>query len=124
MKTGAPGHLGASDHSMSTLIDLSGTTALITGASRGIGAAIARTLHQAGACVFLNHPDLPDGSTRGEAMALADALGALRPDSARVIAADVADPAAVEAMMESIRAEAGGLDFLINNAGILRDRTT
>jgi 3-oxoacyl-[acyl-carrier protein] reductase len=108
---------------MSITIDLSGTTALITGASRGIGAAIARTLHRAGAFVFLNHPDSPDGSTRAEANDLAVALEAIRPDSARVNAADVADPAAVEAMMDTIRSAAGGLDYLINNAGILRDRT-
>jgi 3-oxoacyl-[acyl-carrier protein] reductase len=108
---------------MSIHIDLSGTTALITGASQGIGAEIARAMHRAGARVVLNHPDSPDGRTLADATALADELSAVRKDSALVRAADVRDPWAVEAMMRSIRDEAGGLDFLVNNAGILRDRS-
>jgi 3-oxoacyl-[acyl-carrier protein] reductase len=108
---------------MSISIDLSGTTALITGASQGIGAEIARTLHRAGARVILNHPDTADGKTRADATALASELLALRDASALVRAADVSDPGAVAAMMRTVRDEAGGLDFLVNNAGILRDRT-
>jgi 3-oxoacyl-[acyl-carrier protein] reductase len=108
---------------MSILIDLAGTTALITGASQGIGAGIARALHRAGARVILNHPDSPDGRTLVDATALADELSALGDDSVLVRGADVSDPGAVEAMMASIRDEVGGLDFLVNNAGILRDRT-
>jgi 3-oxoacyl-[acyl-carrier protein] reductase len=108
---------------MSITIDLSGLTALVTGASQGIGAATARLLHGAGARVILNHPDTTDGKTRADAFALAAALEALRPGSALVEAADVGDPAAVEAMMRSIAQAAGGLDILVNNAGILRDRT-
>lgn len=108
---------------MSITIDLAGTNALITGASRGIGAAIARAMHRAGARVILNHPDSADGQTRADATALAAELMRARGGSALVRAADVSDPVAVEAMMQSVREEAGGLDFLINNAGILRDRT-
>jgi 3-oxoacyl-[acyl-carrier protein] reductase len=108
---------------MSITIDLSGKTALITGASQGIGAAIARTLHAAGAQVILNHPDSADGKTRGDADVLAAELNTLRPQSALVEAADVRNPGAVEAMMQSIQRTAGGLDILVNNAGILRDRT-
>jgi 3-oxoacyl-[acyl-carrier protein] reductase len=108
---------------MSITIDLAGATALITGSSQGIGAAIARCLHRAGARVVLNHPDTPDGRTAADADALAAELLAVRPYSALVHAADVRDPAAVEAMMRAIRASAGPLDILVNNAGILRDRT-
>src|SRR3954462_12794551 len=108
---------------MSIIIDLAGKTALITGASRGIGAEIARVFHRAGASVILNHPDTADGRTLADATALADQLSTLRKDSALVKAADCSDPGAVETMMNSIRDEVGGLDFLVNNAGILRDRT-
>ena len=106
---------------MPIAIDLTNQTALITGSSQGIGAEIARTLHRAGARVVVNHPDL--GSTRADAEQLARELNQVRPESAFVRAADVADPRAVEAMMHSIRDDLGGLDLLVNNAGILRDRT-
>lgn len=108
---------------MSLTIDLSGKTALITGASQGIGAAIARTLHRAGARVVINHPDLGDGQTRKDAERIAAELEANRAGSASVAAADVSDPRAVETMMHAVRDAFGGLDILINNAGILRDRT-
>lgn len=106
---------------MSISIDFSGKTALITGASQGIGARIARTFHAAGAQVILNHPDL--GRTGADATALASELEAVRPGSTLVIAADVAEAAQVEAMMEAARQRFGGIDFLINNAAIIRDRT-
>src|SRR3954468_4721863 len=106
---------------MAISIDLSGQTALVTGASQGIGAEIARTLHRAGARVVLNHPDL--GRTRADAEAIAAELDRDRGDSALVLAADVGDPAAVRAMMGQIQAAWGGLDLLVNNAGIIRDRT-
>lgn len=104
-------------------IDLSGKIALVTGASRGIGAEIARLLHRAGARVAISHPDSPDGQTRRDAAALAESLESLRLESALVVAADVRDPAQVSEMMRSVRDRWGGLDVLINNAGILRDRT-
>ena len=106
---------------MSIEINLSGKVALITGASQGIGAQIARTFHRAGATVALNHPDL--GTTRQDAEALAAELNRLRPQSAAVFAADVAEAEAVQAMMQAVRQQLGGLDFLINNAAIIRDRT-
>ncbi len=106
---------------MAIAIDLTSHVALITGASQGIGAQIARTFHAAGAVVVLNHPDV--GTTRTDAERLAAELNALRPDSADVLAADVADATAVHAMMQAVKARHGGLDFLINNAAILRDRT-
>jgi 3-oxoacyl-[acyl-carrier protein] reductase len=105
---------------MSTTIDLAGKTALITGASQGIGAEMARTFHRAGSRVVVNHPGLE--TTRADAETLALALNAERSGSALVLAADVADPEAVRAMMAAA-AHAGGIDILVNNAGILRDRS-
>lgn len=106
---------------MSIAIDLSSKVALITGASQGIGAQIARTFHAAGAAVVLNHPDF--GATREDAERLAGELNAQRAGSADVFPADVANAEAVQAMMQQVRQRRGGLDFLINNAGIIRDRT-
>jgi 3-oxoacyl-[acyl-carrier protein] reductase len=108
---------------MSIAIDLSGRSALVTGASQGIGAAIARALHRAGARVVINHPDQGAGATRRDAEALAAELSAERPDSVLVHAADVSDPAAVERMMRAVHEAIGPLDVLVNNAGILRDRS-
>jgi 3-oxoacyl-[acyl-carrier protein] reductase len=108
---------------MGICIDLTGSTALVTGASQGMGAEIARLLHRAGARVVINHPDQGDGKTRAEANALADELRGLRKDSAVVQNADVRDPDAVQAMMQAIGREWGGLDILVNNAGILRQRS-
>ena len=108
---------------MSITIDLSGRTALVTGSSQGIGAEVARLLHRAGARVILNHPDLTGGKPHEDALALLDELLALRAHSAIVRVADVSDPAAVQALMQSIRQEWGGLDILVNNAGILRDHS-
>lgn len=105
---------------MSIAIDLSGTQALVTGASQGIGAQIARTLHRAGCEVIVNHLG---GRTQTDAETLAQELCQQRPGSAHVYAADVSDPTAVEAMMRSIRSDLGGIDALICNAGILRDRS-
>jgi len=106
---------------MAISIDLDGKTALVTGASQGIGESIARTLHRAGASVALNHPNL--GNTQSDAEKIAAELNAHRPESAIVVAADVSDENAVRAMMQSVVDNFGGLDFLINNAAILRDRS-
>ncbi len=68
---------------MSIEINLAGKVVLITGASQGIGAQMARTFHRAGATVALNHPDL--GTTRQDAEVLAAELNRLRPQSAHVV---------------------------------------
>lgn len=96
-------------------IDLSGRTALVTGASRGIGRAIARALAEAGADVLINY-----ARSAAAAQELAAEIAALG-RRAEVVAADVADPAAVEAMFARLVASWGSLDILVNNAGVIRD---
>jgi 3-oxoacyl-[acyl-carrier protein] reductase len=106
---------------MGHIIDFNGKVALITGASQGIGAQMARTFHAAGATVVLNHPDV--GSTAADAQCVADELNAARAGSADVVGANVGDAQAVQYMMAKVQQQRGGVDFLINNAAIIRDRT-
>lgn len=90
---------------------LDGKAALITGASGGIGAAIARALHDQGAAVVLS-------GTRREALdALASELG----ERAHVRTADLRDAAEPDALVEAAEAAAGPLHILVNNAGLTRD---
>jgi 3-oxoacyl-[acyl-carrier protein] reductase len=90
---------------------LDGKAALITGASGGIGAGIARALHAQGAAVVLS-------GTRQEALArLAGELG----DRAHVCPADLGDPAAADALVAAAEDAAGPLHILVNNAGFTRD---
>lgn len=98
-------------------IDFSGKTVLITGASQGIGASIARRFHEAGAKVLINHPGLPQ--TTDDAQCLASELST----RVGILQADISKPAEVERMMQEVQEVHGGMDFLINNAAILRDRT-
>ena len=95
-------------------IDLAGKTAIITGASQGLGLQAAQSLHQAGANVVVNY--FPDPARAEQAAA---ALG----DRALATAADVRDLAAVERMMDAAVDRFGSFDILVNNAGILRDKS-
>jgi 3-oxoacyl-[acyl-carrier protein] reductase len=90
---------------------LDGKAALITGASGGIGAAIARALHGQGAIVVLS-------GTREPALA---ALAAELGDRAHVCPADLNDPAAPDGLVVAAEAAAGPLHILVNNAGLTRD---
>lgn len=90
---------------------LDGKHALITGASGGIGGAIARALHAQGAIVGLS-------GTRREAL---DTLAAEFGERAHVLPANLADPAAPDALIASAEAAMGGLAILVNNAGLTRD---
>ena len=93
------------------MFDLSGKAALITGASGGIGGAIARALHAQGAVVALS-------GTRAEALEqLKGALG----ERAHVIAARMDDAADIERLAKEAEAAMGKIDILVNNAGITRD---
>jgi 3-oxoacyl-[acyl-carrier protein] reductase len=106
-----------------TIIDLTGSTALVTGASQGIGSGIARALHNSGARVVVNHPDSSGGKVQSDAQALVAELNLDRAGSAQARVADVSDPAAVQAMMQEVRRDWGEIDILVNNAGIIRDRS-
>ena len=106
---------------MSVHIDLSGKDALVTGASQGLGAATARALHAAGCRVALNHLGLEQ--TADDAENIASELNSMRKGSARTIACDVSDADSVQSMMADLQDDWSGIDFLINNAGIIRDRT-
>ena len=90
---------------------LDGKPALITGASGGIGAAIARSLHAQGAIVALS------GTRRDALEALAVELG----DRAHVCPADLRDAAEPDALVEAAEKAAGPLHILVNNAGMTRD---
>jgi NAD(P)-dependent dehydrogenase (short-subunit alcohol dehydrogenase family) len=91
------------------MIDLRGQSVLVTGASRGIGAAIAETLAACGARVGVHY-------ARGAAAA--EALAARIGGGARAFRADLADPSAPAALWDEARDAFGGLDGLVNNAGI------
>lgn len=94
------------------MFDLTGKCALVTGASGGIGGAIARALHGAGAKVALS-------GTREEPLkALAAELG----EGAYVLPCNLSDPAAVDALPKQAIEAMGAVDILVNNAGITRDQ--
>jgi len=93
------------------MFDLNGKAALVTGASGGIGGAIARVLHGAGAKVLLA------GTKVDKLAALKDALGT----RAEIAAADLGDPAAAETLIKAADERFGQLDILVNNAGLTKD---
>jgi 3-oxoacyl-[acyl-carrier protein] reductase len=93
------------------MFDLTGRRALVTGASGGIGGAIARGLHGQGATVALS------GTRRDALEAVAAQLG----DRTHVLPAKLTEPGAADALIAEAEAAMGGLDILVNNAGITRD---
>jgi 3-oxoacyl-[acyl-carrier protein] reductase len=93
------------------MFDLTGKTALVTGASGGIGAAIARALHGAGAVVGLS------GTRVGPLEALAAELGT----GAHVLPCNLSDASEVEGLVKRAVGAMGSVDILVNNAGITRD---
>ena len=99
--------------------------ALVTGSSRGIGAAVLSGFGKAGATCVLHFWDDPDGANRKDAEALAESdSGACRPSRwFTSFSADVRDAGQVEGLMKQVKETCGGLDILVNNAGIVRDRT-
>jgi 3-oxoacyl-[acyl-carrier protein] reductase len=93
------------------MFDLGGKAALVTGASGGIGGAIARALHAQGAAVVLS-------GTRTDAL---EELKAALGERAHVVAARMDDAGDIDRLAKEAEAAAGKLDILVNNAGITRD---
>jgi 3-oxoacyl-[acyl-carrier protein] reductase len=93
------------------MFDLTGKSALVTGASGGIGADIARALHAAGATVGLS-------GTRVEPL---EALAAELGDRAHVLPCNLSNPEEVEGLVKRATEAMGAVDILVNNAGITRD---
>ena len=93
------------------MFDLTGKAALVTGASGGIGGAIATALHAQGAKVALS-------GTRRDAL---DALAAKLGDRAFVTPCDLSDPAAVDQLIGTAESALGAVDILVNNAGLTKD---
>lgn len=93
------------------MFDLTGRKALVTGATGGLGGAIARTLHAQGASIAIS-------GTRAEAL---EALAAELGERVVVAPCNLSDKDSVEALVPAAEEKLGGLDILVNNAGITRD---
>ena len=103
---------------MNDPLDFTGKVVLVTGSSRGIGAEMIKAFGARGAQCVVNYVADPDETNKTDATKVATALR-----EPLVIECDVTDPAQVEAMMKQIQERHGGLDVLVNNSGIIRDRT-
>lgn len=96
------------------MLDLRGKTAIVTGASRGIGRAIAESLARCGAFVFAGARE----SNAAETVAAIRAAG----HDAELVSVDVTDTASVDRMVAAVLEQRGRIDILVNNAGIARDQ--
>ena len=103
---------------MADPLDFSGKVALVTGSSRGLGAEMIKAFGRCGARCVVNYISDPAGQNKSDAEAVAKEL-----KDPVVIDCDVTNPGQVEAMMKTIGEKFDGLDILINNSGIIRDRT-
>lgn len=103
---------------MNELLDFSGKVVLVTGSSRGIGAEMIKAFNRQNAACVVNYVSDPAGQNKADAESVAGEM-----NDPLVIECDVTNPAQVEAMMKRIQDRHGGLDILINNSGIIRDRT-
>ena len=98
--------------------DFTGKVALVTGSSRGIGAEMIKGFGTRGAQCVVNYIADPQGQNKADALDVAKQL-----NKPLVIECDVTQPAEVEAMMRQVLDQRGGLDILVNNSGIISDRT-
>jgi len=99
-------------------LDFNGKVALVTGSSRGIGAEMIKAFGQCGARCVVNYVVDAQGQNKTDATNVASEL-----NEPLVIEGDVTQPTQVEAMMKQIQDRHGGLDILVNNSGIISDRT-
>src|SRR5256714_8743738 len=99
-------------------LDFTEKVVLVTGSSRGIGAEMIKAFGKRGAKCVVNYFTDPQGQNKADAEAVAKEL-----KDPAMIDADVTKPDQVEAMMKQIQEKCGGLDILVNNSGIIRDRT-
>ncbi len=99
-------------------LDFTGKVVLVTGSSRGIGAETIKAFGERGAKCVVNYVTDPEGKNKADAKNVAQILA-----DPLVIECDVTNPAQVESMMMEIGDKRGGLDILVNNSGIIRDRT-
>jgi 3-oxoacyl-[acyl-carrier protein] reductase len=99
-------------------LDFSGKVVLVTGSSRGIGAEMIRAFGARGATCVVNYLPDADGTNKTDATNVAAKL-----KEPLVIDCDVTKPEQAEMMMKQIADSLGGLDILVNNSGIIRDRT-
>lgn len=103
---------------MTNPLDFSGKVVLVTGSSRGIGAAMIQAFNERGAQCVVNYVGDKAGQNKADAENVAKSLR-----DSLVIECDVTNPSQTEAMMKQIAERFGGLDILVNNSGIIRDRT-
>src|SRR4051794_7644960 len=103
---------------MTDPLDFTGKVVLVTGSSRGIGAEMIRAFGGRGARCVGNFISDPQGANKADAGNVAREL-----QEPLVVDCDVTNPGQVEAMMQQIGETFGGLDVLVNNSGIIRDRT-
>jgi 3-oxoacyl-[acyl-carrier protein] reductase len=103
---------------MTDLLDFTGKVALVTGSSRGIGSEIIKAFHAHRARCVVNYVADPKNENKSDAETVAKQL-----NEPLVIECDVTNPLQVESMMRQIQERHGGLDILINNSGVIRDRT-
>jgi 3-oxoacyl-[acyl-carrier protein] reductase len=103
---------------MSNPLDFSGKVVLVTGSSRGIGADMIKAFGKHGAQCVVNYIADPQGQNKTDATNVAKDL-----NKPLLIECDVTQPAQVEAMMKQIQDRHGGLDILVNNSGIISDRS-
>jgi len=103
---------------MNDPFDFSGKIVLVTGSSRGLGAEMIKAFGARSAQCAVNYVADAQGQNKADALGVAKEL-----DDPLVIECDVTQPQQVEAMMKQIQDQRGGLDILVNNSGIIRDRT-
>src|ERR1700730_2145268 len=103
---------------MNDPLDFSGKVVLVTGSSRGIGAEMIKAFDQRNAKCVINYVNDSSGQNKADAEGVARSM-----KDPLVVECDVTKPAQAETMMKQIQERHGGLDILINNSGIIRDRT-